>query len=370
MIKPKSLLIKLLILVISTFITLLIAELITRVVGRINDIDFRLYMQELKNSNRLPEGLFIPDDRVHNKLRPNAQVLATTSDFSVVYKINSKGLRDKEYSYAKPKDKIRILAFGDSFTFGEGIEYGKRFADIPEEYYPNLEIINFGVPGFGIDQELIYFAAEGIKYSPDYVIIFISLLDINRYSTNIINNNTVVLEDAISKNPISNSSTLFLSKNDVMFKGNFNPILKKSYFLSFLDYKIALIRLKRNLEKQDKEIWDAIRSSGKVSNSTVENNKDEEDNRQKRAKMIICKFNELCKKNNIKLIIVKIDKTGNLDYMAHLDNNISYYDLTNDLKNERKKYSLSFKYDGHYNKKTHNYIGRKVIWILRDMMIK
>lgn len=177
-------------------------------------------------------------------LDPNTSVLATTSDFSVIYKTNSKGLRDKEYSYIKPKGKIRILAFGDSYTFGEGIEYGKRFTDIPENYYPNLEIINFGVPGWGIDQELLRFAAEGLKYSPDYVIIFINLLDVNRYSTNILRNDAIVLEDVVSQKPVNDSSTLFLRKDDALFHRDSNPILKKSQFLNYLNYQITLIKLK------------------------------------------------------------------------------------------------------------------------------
>jgi hypothetical protein len=35
---------------------------------------------------------------------------------------NSKGLRGKtEYTYEKQKDKVRILIFGDSFTFGDEV---------------------------------------------------------------------------------------------------------------------------------------------------------------------------------------------------------------------------------------------------------
>ncbi|MBU1888427.1 MAG: SGNH/GDSL hydrolase family protein [Candidatus Omnitrophica bacterium] len=314
----------------------------------------------MKNSDRLPKGVF----------EPNTSVLATTSDFSVIYKINSKGLRDKEYSYIKPKGKIRILAFGDSYTFGEGIEYGKRFTDIPENYFPNLEIINFGVPGWGIDQELVRFAAEGLKYSPDYVIIFINLADVNRYSTNILRNDAIVLEDTVSQKPVNDSSTLFLSKDDALFHRDSGPILKKSQFLNYLNYQITLVKLKRNLEQQDKEIWDKIRGLAKLRKGAVENNKDEIDNIQKRTKMIISKFNEICKENNIKLIIVKIDKTGDLDYIAHLDDNILYYDLTDGIRQESQRYLLTFKYDGHYNRKTHNYIGRKVIELLQDIMIK
>lgn len=261
---------KIALLLISSLIAFLIAELAVRVTGRINGVDFRLYMQELKNADRLPKELWISDDILNYKLKPNAQVLATTSDFSVIYKINSKGLRDKEYSYPKPWDKTRILAFGDSFTFGEGVEYGGRFTDIPEGHYPDVEIINFGVPGYGIDQELIYFATEGLKYSPDYVMIFVNLIDIDRYSTDIIKGDLVTLENIIPKNPVSDPSTLFLNRNNAVLNKKANPIILRSYLLSLLQYRISLASLKRNLEKQDREVWRDIAKTAEVKNKALE----------------------------------------------------------------------------------------------------
>jgi hypothetical protein len=352
-----SFLVKLLLAFISSLAILLFAEISTRIYGKMKDIDFRLYMQELKNCDRLPKGI----------LEPNSQVLATTSDFSVIYKTNSKGLRDKEYSYMKPKDKIRILAFGDSFTFGEGVGDGERFTDIPENYFSNLEIINFGVPGYGLDQELVYFVAEGLKYSPDYVIIFISVVDVNRYSTNIIRNGTVVLENVVTEKPISDSSTLFLRKDDTFFNTGSSFIIKNSYLFSFLNYQITLFRLKGKLEQFDRKMWEDIRKSPEIRKKLLENRNYAYYIRN-RTEMLIRKFNEICKENDIKLIIIKIDDTRGLDYIAKLDSNISYYDLTDGLIAEGKKYSLYFKYDGHYNKKTHHYIGEKIIEILRNIL--
>lgn len=61
--------------------------------------------------------------------------------------------------------------------------------------------------------------------------------------------------------------------------------------------------------------------------------------------MIIEKFNEICRADNIKLIIIKIDPYGDLGYLKNLDKNILYYDLREGLQNETKKYRLSFKYE-------------------------
>ena len=152
--KIKTLKINICVGIIAIIVGFFLSEISMRITGKIMHIDFTLYMKELKNSNRLPEEMYLHDDLGH-RLRPNTQVLATTSDFSVIYKINSQGVRDKEYNFTKPKSTTRILAFGDSFTFGEGIPYGERFTDIAGKHFPNLEIINFGVPGYGFDNMLL-----------------------------------------------------------------------------------------------------------------------------------------------------------------------------------------------------------------------
>ena len=357
-----SIITNLFILIVSLFIAFLIAELTMRTIGGIRDIDFRLFMKELKNSDRLPEDLLVHDDILVLKLRPDTQVLATTSDFSVIYKMNSKGLRDKEYDYRKSADKIRVLAFGDSNTFGEGVKYGERFTDILELNYPNLEIINLGVPGYGLDQQFLSFLEEGVKYSPDYVILFVSVGVTRRNWANIVRNGTILFDNLTFSNSASDATTIFLSRNNSFYKIKDNFALEKSYILSYINYQIRLFLLKKELEKQDTELWGDISRENKkkkVSNDT--------DNIQKRTSIIIKKFYEIANENDIPLIVIKIDSYGNLDYIREIEN-VTYYDLTNDLRNESKKYSLSFKYDPHFNKKTHSFIGRKVTTILAEIL--
>ena len=60
----------------------------------------------------------IPDIEGHTKHR----------DYTMRVKINSKGLRDKEYAYDRPERTIRIGVFGDSFTFGEGVQNHETYA--------------------------------------------------------------------------------------------------------------------------------------------------------------------------------------------------------------------------------------------------
>ena len=72
-------------------------------------------------------------------LCPNFAGVVSTPDFAVGYRTNSRGLRDREYPLEKPAGKTRILALGDSFTFGHGIAYGERFTDILESEEEHID---------------------------------------------------------------------------------------------------------------------------------------------------------------------------------------------------------------------------------------
>ena len=106
------------------------------------------------------------------KNKPNAEGIFVMPDSTTLVKINSKGLRDKEYDYNKPEGIKRIIVLGDSFTWGYGVEAKDRFTEILNNKLPdNYEVINMGVSGYGTDQELLTLEREGLKYNPDLVVV-------------------------------------------------------------------------------------------------------------------------------------------------------------------------------------------------------
>lgn len=200
----------------SLLVSLVLAEIAMRVAGRVKGVDFTLYMRELSNSDRQPKYLLIPHPTLRWSLNPREQVLATTSDFSVIYKINSKGLRDREYPYQKSADKIRIAALGDSLTFGEGTPYGERFTDIAEQGFKNVEILTMGVPGYGLDQMLLMFAEEGARYQPDVVLFMVAWAVASRHVLGTDWLETAAV-DSIATNPATDASpsqTLYRQEHD------------------------------------------------------------------------------------------------------------------------------------------------------------
>tara|TARA_Y100001934_G_scaffold280918_1_gene388984 strand:- start:8206 stop:9297 length:1092 start_codon:yes stop_codon:yes gene_type:complete len=95
--------------------------------------------------------------------------------------INSKGLRDREYTYERVTGKKRILVLGDSFTWGYGVGDRAIYTEVVErmlaEEGKDWEIINTGVSGYGTDQEYLFLMKEGLKYKPDVVMLALYLFN-------------------------------------------------------------------------------------------------------------------------------------------------------------------------------------------------
>lgn len=97
-------------------------------------------------------------------------------EYKTDFVINSKGLRDREFPYAKPRGTRRILTLGDSFTCGYGVRAEETYPKVLERILRsdsartvNWEVINAGVGSMGTANELAFFEAECYKYSPDLV---------------------------------------------------------------------------------------------------------------------------------------------------------------------------------------------------------
>lgn len=89
---------------------------------------------------------------------------------------NSRGLRGaREVELPKQPGRLRIAIFGDSFTFGEDVSDEETFAHQLElllnEAGAAVEVLNFGVHGYGHDQMLLYLREALPLYQPDLVLL-------------------------------------------------------------------------------------------------------------------------------------------------------------------------------------------------------
>jgi hypothetical protein len=80
-----------------------------------------------------------------------------------------------------PGDQLRIVAVGDSFTFGLDVDPDENFAALLDAHV-GLEVLNMGVPGYGIDQAYLKYMEFGKKYQPDVLLFGIYVSDYERSS--------------------------------------------------------------------------------------------------------------------------------------------------------------------------------------------
>ena len=97
---------------------------------------------------------------------------------STLFKSNSQGIRASiEYSLNPPENVVRISTFGDSFTHGDEVKNEETWQEKLNSLEPNLEVLNFGVNGYGLDQSFLRYQKDGVKFNSH--IVFIGFLSEN-----------------------------------------------------------------------------------------------------------------------------------------------------------------------------------------------
>jgi hypothetical protein len=91
--------------------------------------------------------------------------------------INSAGLRDREHAVPKPPKTLRVAVLGDSYAAAENVDASEAFWAVLERELSSgvrgykVEVLNFGVDGYGTAQEFLTLKREVWKYSPDLVLL-------------------------------------------------------------------------------------------------------------------------------------------------------------------------------------------------------
>lgn len=106
------------------------------------------------------------------------------SDYTYTITINADGLNDRfDYSIEKNASVFRIVAIGDSYTFGQYVDTKDNYPERLEDLLNNklkcgdikkFEVINLGVGGYDIQYAVERFKRRGIKYNPDLVLWYLN----------------------------------------------------------------------------------------------------------------------------------------------------------------------------------------------------
>jgi len=104
-------------------------------------------------------------------------------EFSTHVSINAMGFRDPERSPGdaggpgEGRDPFRIAVFGDSFTWGHGVEDDEVFTRLLERDLRGPEVWNLAVSGYATDQELLTFRKTAPLVRPKLVLVMVSRND-------------------------------------------------------------------------------------------------------------------------------------------------------------------------------------------------
>jgi len=98
-----------------------------------------------------------------------------------LYRANGQGIRaSREYDLRPPAQRVRIAAFGDSFTHGDDVANADTWEEALGRLSGRLEVLNFGVGGFGLDQAYLRYRQDGARFEPRIVLIGFMSEDILR----------------------------------------------------------------------------------------------------------------------------------------------------------------------------------------------
>ncbi len=194
---------------------------------------------------------------------PNCEVIENGTVVSIKpfkIKINSDGFRDREFSIVKPNNTIRIIALGDSFTYGYGVEVNESWPKLLEKTLNisltnfSVEVLNMGVPGYNIFEQIEFFRMKGLKYDPDIVIFTFQSNDIINSSN--VNEKYEELKELLQNKKlevpknVSTEGFLFKLSYDLCYSETFNHSFKKAWkeLIEEPIEKLVILSKKRNFK--------------------------------------------------------------------------------------------------------------------------
>jgi hypothetical protein len=119
-----------------------------------------------------------PDPFCGSRLRPGFRGF-WSKEGSAHFEVNSAGFRDREHAHEKPTDVIRVAVLGDSYIEALQVPAEAMFATVLQRELnerkvfgqKRVEVLSFGVSGFGTAQELLMLRHHVWQFDPDHVLL-------------------------------------------------------------------------------------------------------------------------------------------------------------------------------------------------------
>jgi len=147
--------------------------------------DFTPVRERFEEQSRKLEKILAGEDRLLG-LDPELGWVYSPNRTSDFYSTNSRGLRGgREYAPKPAAGVVRVAAFGDSFVFANEVTDQEAWSIQAEQLAPRVEVLNYGVGGYGTDQALLLYRRRGQELAPQVVVLGFPEVDlprnVNRY---------------------------------------------------------------------------------------------------------------------------------------------------------------------------------------------
>jgi hypothetical protein len=144
-------------------------------------------------------------------LEPDAEYVNEMPEGAVSVSYSSRGWHDIEHSQNQEEGTLRVLVLGDSFMEAYSVEledaFHRQLGKIAANDGLELEVINFGVGGYGTLQQYLVFRELGLSVKPDLVLL-------GFYVGNDVRNNSLTLESKLATSSLKASSRPFLRSSN------------------------------------------------------------------------------------------------------------------------------------------------------------
>lgn len=130
---------------------------------------------------------FALDPDLIYRLQPRNEVTWSSAEFTETSHTDARGMRGTadldRAGEAKRSGEVRILAVGDSFTYGHGVQDDESYPAVLERLLRarsyDVRVLNAGVPGYSTDQEYTYLVRDGLALAPDLVLLGVHCSDVS-----------------------------------------------------------------------------------------------------------------------------------------------------------------------------------------------
>jgi lysophospholipase L1-like esterase len=124
-------------------------------------------------------GGLVADEHLLYRHAPHsvARGRSASDEFDFVYEHNSQGFRDVDRPLAKAPGTLRVVALGDSFTYGEGVGFEETWPSRLEQMLsdslaggPRVEVVQLGLRRYFPAAQRSVLRHVGLAFDPDVVI--------------------------------------------------------------------------------------------------------------------------------------------------------------------------------------------------------